>query len=125
VLATIEVIIFVWIYKPENMWRELHEGADIRIAHSFIMTYITPLYLLFILVWWGVSDAIPILRMEKSAGGGALTESMKPYILGSRGVIVLFAIVFVLLIRMAWKRNGYDDRKGFVLVDRSGEGGAA
>jgi SNF family Na+-dependent transporter len=125
VLATIEVVLFVWIYRPENMWRELHEGADIRIPRifKFIMTYVTPLYLLFILVWWGVSDALPILRMEKSAGGGTLTEAMKPYILTSRGVIVLFFITFALLVRVAWKRNGYDDRKGFVLVDHSGEGG--
>ncbi|HEY0671224.1 MAG TPA: sodium-dependent transporter, partial [Longimicrobiales bacterium] len=126
VLATIEVVLFVWVYKPENMWRELHEGADIRIPKifKFIMTYVTPAYLLFILVWWGVSDAIPILQMEKSAGGGNLTEEMKPYILGSRAVIVFFTIVFIILIRMAWKRNKYDDRKGFVLVDRSGEEGA-
>jgi hypothetical protein len=80
-------------------------------------------YLLFILVWWGVTDAIPILKMDKSAGGGNLTPEMEPYILGSRGVIVLFVIVFAILIRVAWKRNNYDDRKGFVMVDRSAEGG--
>jgi NSS family neurotransmitter:Na+ symporter len=126
-LATIEVILFVWVYKPENMWRELHEGADIRIPQifKFIMTFVTPIYLLFILVWWGVADALPILRMEKSAGGGNLTPEMEPYILASRGVIVLFTIICVILVRMAWKRNRYDDRKGFVMVDHSGEGGAA
>ena len=68
---------------------------------------------------------LPILQMEKSAGGGNLTPEMEPYILASRGVIVLFTIVCVILVRMAWKRNRYDDRKGFVLVDHSGEGGAA
>ena len=31
-------------------------------------------------------------------------------------VPVLFAIAFVVLVRVAWTRNGYDDRKGFVEV---------
>jgi hypothetical protein len=36
-----------------------------------------------------------------------------PYITISRGILVAFAVVFLFIIRMAWKRNGYDDRKGF------------
>jgi SNF family Na+-dependent transporter len=31
VMATIEVILFMWIFKPENAWRSIHLGADIRI----------------------------------------------------------------------------------------------
>ena len=126
--AVVEVILFVWVFRPENMWRELHEGADIRIPEifKFAMTYVTPAYLLFILVWWGVTDALPILRMEKAAGGGQITPEMEPYVLLSRGLIVLIIVVSLLLIRLAWKRNGYDDRKGFPMVDVSGrEGGAA
>src|SRR5688572_14351116 len=67
VLALIETIIFIWVFKPENAWRSIHEGADIRIPRifKFVMTYITPVYLLFILVWWGWADAIPILRMDE------------------------------------------------------------
>jgi len=113
VLAMLETIIFVWIFKPENAWRSIHQGADIRIPRvfRFIMTFITPLYLLFILSWWGWQDALPILRMERVAPGSEV------YVLISRLVIVLFAISFIVLVRMAWKRNGYDDRKGFAEVD--------
>ncbi len=113
VLAVIETIVFMWIFKPENAWRSIHQGADIRIPRvfKFVMTFVTPVYLLFILIWWGWQDALPILRMERAAPG---TE---PYVVISRLVIVLFAIVFAVLVRAAWKRNGYDDRKGFVEVE--------
>ncbi|MHB1169109.1 MAG: SLC5/6 family protein [Longimicrobiales bacterium] len=121
VLAMLETIIFIWIFKPENAWRSIHQGADIRIprAFKFIMTFITPLYLLFILTWWGWQDALPILRMERVAPGSEL------YVLISRLAIVLFAVVFVVLVRMAWKRNGYDDRKGFVEVGQAAPPGVA
>ncbi|MHB1070588.1 MAG: hypothetical protein ACYC1W_12095, partial [Gemmatimonadaceae bacterium] len=124
VVAVIEVILFMWIFTPAKAWESIHQGADIRIPliFKFVMTYVTPLYLLFILGWWGWVDAIPILLNEKSAGGGVLDPANTPYITFARAVIVLFAIVAVVLIKMAWARNKYDDRKGFVEVDRSGEG---
>ncbi len=123
VVAVIEVILFMWIFTPSKAWESIHQGADIRIPliFKFVMTYVTPLYLLFILGWWGWVDAIPILLNEKSAGGGVLDPANTPYITFARAVIVLFAIVAVVLIKMAWVRNKYDDRKGFVEVDRSGE----
>ncbi len=119
VFAVIETVLFIWIFKPENAWRSIHQGADMKIPHVFkwIMTFVTPAYLLFILTWWGWQDAIPILWMEKSAGGGTITPEAQPYVLLSRGLIVLFVIVFLFLIRLAWKRNGYNDYAGFVEVE--------
>lgn len=117
-LAVVETILFVWVFKPENAWRSIHQGADIRIPRvfKFVMTFVTPVYLLFILAWWGWLDALPILRMERAAPG---TE---PYVIASRLVIVLFAVVFAVLVRVAWKRNGYDDRAGFVEVEDTAAG---
>ncbi|MHB1311749.1 MAG: SLC5/6 family protein [Gemmatimonadaceae bacterium] len=124
IVAVIEVILFMWVFTPDKAWESMHQGADLRIPQvfKFIMTYVTPLYLLFILGWWGWVDAIPILLNEKSAGGGILDPANTPYITFARAVIVLFAITAVVLIKMAWARNKYDDRQGFVEVDRSGEG---
>ena len=113
VMAFIEVILFMWIFKPENAWRALHQGADIRIPSifKFVMTYITPVYLGVILVSWGIQDAIPTLLLERAAPG---TEF---YITMSRLIIVGFIVFFLVMIRLAWKRNGYDDRKGFREVE--------
>ncbi len=123
IVAVLEVVVFVWIFKPENAWKSIHEGADIRIpaVFKFVMTYITPLYLFIILGWWGWTDALPILLNERSAGGGVVTAENIPYITASRAVIVLFTVVFLVLIRIAWKRNKYDDRAGFVEIDQTPE----
>jgi SNF family Na+-dependent transporter len=118
-VAVTEVIIFVWIFKPENAWKSIHMGADIQIpkVFKFIMTYVTPIYLLVILTWWGKDEAIPILLNQRSAGSATpVSDIDMPYITISRGILVLFVIVFLFFIRTAWKRNKYDDRKGFVEI---------
>jgi neurotransmitter:Na+ symporter, NSS family len=118
VLALIETIVFIWIFKPERAWASIHEGADIRIPRifKFIMTYVTPLYLLAIMITWGVQDALPILRME------GVPEENKPYLTISRLIMLGFIVAFTILIRMAWKRNRYDDRVGFVEVENTPAG---
>ena len=40
VFAVIETILFMWIFKPENAWRSIHQGADIRIGNALPMRYI-------------------------------------------------------------------------------------
>jgi hypothetical protein len=119
------VIIFVWIFKPENAWKSIHMGADINIPKifKFIMTYVTPLYLLIILTWWGKDEALPILLNQRSAGSATpVSDADMPFIMISRGILVLFVIVFLFFIRAAWKKNGYDDRKGFVEIDTNRAG---
>jgi SNF family Na+-dependent transporter len=123
--AMIEVILFMWVFKPENAWRSLHEGADIRLPAiwRFIMTYVTPAYLLVLFSWWAVQDAWPILTMEVTAGGAEPTPENIPYIIGARLTMVAILVVGAVLVRMAWKRNGYDDRAGFREVGEDGPAG--
>jgi hypothetical protein len=81
------------------------------------MTYVTPLYLMVILGWWGATEALPILFNQRSAGSSDPISAIDmPYVNISRAIILLFAVVFLVLVRLAWKRNGYDDRKGFVEI---------
>ncbi len=118
-VAVLETVIFMWVMKPEEAWKSIHMGADIRIPSifKFVMTYITPLYLFVILLWWGKEDALPILLNQHAAGGAnPVSNADMPYILISRGVLVLIAITFLVFIRVAWKRNGYDDRQGFAEI---------
>ncbi|QXD13847.1 sodium-dependent transporter [Rhodocaloribacter litoris] len=117
--AVAEVIIFMWIFKPENAWHTIHEGADIRLpgVFKFIMTYITPAYLFAIFLWWSISDALPILAMDKTPTGDPYAPEARPYIIIARLVILLLFAAFLILIRIAWKRNRYDDRAGFTEVE--------
>lgn len=128
VMATIEVILFMWVFKPDHAWASLHQGADLRIPRvfKFIMTYVTPVYLLVILSWWTVTEAIPILTLEGGkAAGGPIIPGTEAYVQWSRLLIVAIVVAFLILIRLAWKRNGYDDRAGFVEVEVPPAEGAA
>ncbi|PAP77111.1 sodium:calcium symporter [Rubrivirga marina] len=117
--ALVEVVLFMWVFKPENAWRELHEGADIRLPRVFklVLTYVTPAYLGLLFLWWAVADAVPILAMEQTPNGTPYAPEDVPVVLLSRGVMVLLLVVGAVLVRVAWKRNGYDDRAGLPLVD--------
>ena len=117
VFAIIEVILFLWVFGPEKAWREIHEGADITIPRIFkhVMTWVTPLYLAVILVWWAKDDALPIILNQKSAGSSApVVPADEPYIWGARLAMVAIVLILVVLVHWAWRRNGYDSRKGFV-----------
>jgi neurotransmitter:Na+ symporter, NSS family len=116
VVAMIETVVFMWIFKPDNAWRSIHLGADIQIpkVFKFIMTYITPLYLFILMGWWGATEAFPILLNQRSAGGATpVSDESWPYVIASRSLLVLFTVVFAILVRVAWKRNRYDERQGF------------
>ena len=120
VVAVLETLVFVWIFGPERAWASIHQGADIRIPRvfKFIMTYVTPLYLLVILGWWGATEAVPILLNQRSAGStDPVLAADMPFVNLSRAIIVLFVVAFILLVRMAWTRNGYNDWKGFSEVE--------
>jgi SNF family Na+-dependent transporter len=107
ILALVESIIFIWIYGPENAWRELHEGASIRIPRFFkpILTYVTPLFLLVMMIWWTKDEAIPTLLYN------GIPESEHGVRTASRLVMVGILLVQLFLIRAAWARRA---RKGAV-----------
>lgn len=101
VVSLIEVIIFGWIFGVDNGWEELNRGSDIRIPNlfKFIVKYVTPLYLIFILVFWTIDDAIPTLLMEK-----AKPENV-PYMWGSRIFMLVMMTGLVVMIKIAWSRR--------------------
>ena len=101
ILALIETILFVWVFGPENMWRELHDGASLQLPRlfKFVMTYITPVFLLVMMGWWTVTDAIPTLLMEGKP------ESEHTVRWASRGLMLAILVAQLFLIRAAWKRR--------------------
>jgi len=59
VISLIEVIMFGWVMGIDKAWENLNRGASIKIPPFFkyIIKYITPLMLIFLLVAWGITDA--------------------------------------------------------------------
>ena len=101
ILALMETVLFVWVFGPDNMWRELHQGAAWRIPriYKFIMTYVTPLFLLVMMGWWTYSQAVPTLLMHGIDPSEHVTRWW------SRGVMLLLLAGLMVLTRIAWRRR--------------------
>ena len=101
--ATIETIIFGWVFGIENAWEEMHKGADIHIPkiYKFIIKYITPLFLLGILGFWFYQEGIPVILMKN------VPSSDKIYIFAVRLLLISVFIALAILVKIAWaKRRG-------------------
>ncbi|MDD5505576.1 MAG: sodium:calcium symporter, partial [Candidatus Omnitrophica bacterium] len=101
IFATIEVILFAWVFGMEKAWDEIHKGADMRVPkiYKFIIKYITPLFLFSILGVWLWQEWLPIILMRNIPAENRL------FILMTRiGLIALFMILG-LLVKIAWDRR--------------------
>ena len=101
VFATVETILFAWIFGMDKAWEEIHHGADMRVprVYKFIIKYITPLFLLAILTTWFMQEWLPVIFMKN------VLASDKPFILFTRlGLVVVF-ILLAVLVRLAHRRK--------------------
>ncbi|OGD14579.1 MAG: sodium:calcium symporter [Candidatus Aminicenantes bacterium RBG_16_63_14] len=107
VFAAIEVILFSWVFKIKKGWEEMHKGADLKVPRvfKFIMTYITPVYLLVLLGVWTYQDAVKNFLMRDPENVHYADASHHPYLWGARIMIVVLILVVTLLIRRAWNKK--------------------
>ncbi|HOZ07989.1 MAG TPA: sodium-dependent transporter [candidate division Zixibacteria bacterium] len=101
VFALIETIVFAWVFGMDKGWAEITRGAEVRVPRIFyyVIKYVTPVYLLVIMIYWIVLDAVPTLLMR-----GGNPENV-PYRWLSRAVMLLLFVVMIYLVRRAWRRN--------------------
>ncbi|MEW6040936.1 MAG: sodium-dependent transporter, partial [Elusimicrobiota bacterium] len=101
VFAAIETILFGWIFGMDRAWEEVHHGADLRIPkiYRFIIKYVTPLFLIFIIAFWFLQEWIPVILMK------GVSETDKPYVIGTRVLLVVIFIAIALLVRISWHRK--------------------
>ena len=99
--AAVEIVIFSWVFGIRNGWEELHKGADIKIPRifRFIIKYVTPIYLLGLLVVWTYQEAISKFFMKGEP------EVRHPYLWGARGLFFLFILITVVMVKIAWKKG--------------------
>jgi neurotransmitter:Na+ symporter, NSS family len=102
VFALVEVILFAWVFGGERAWEEITRGADIRVPRVFyyIMRYVTPLYLIVILLFWTRQQAIPTLLMK------GVAPADRPGVFWARMMLLGLLASLVLLIGHAWRRKG-------------------
>jgi len=99
--ATIEIILFAWVFGMEKAWTELHHGADMRVPkiYKFIIKYVTPLFLLLILGSWFIQEGIPTMSMAH------ISQADKAYVFAARIGLVLLFIVLAALVKIAWSKR--------------------
>jgi SNF family Na+-dependent transporter len=61
IVAIVEVIIFAYIFGVDRGWKELHEGAFIKIPKifKFIIKYVTPVALIGVFIGWASNPSVP------------------------------------------------------------------
>jgi SNF family Na+-dependent transporter len=99
--AACETILFAWIFGMEKAWEEIHHGAEMRIPkiYKFIIKYITPLFLILILIAWFYQQGMPMLMMK------GINQSDMPYISGIRLMLIGMFFVLALLVKIAWQKR--------------------
>jgi len=101
VFATIESILFAWVFGMEKAWTQLHTGSDITIPriYRFIIKYITPAFLLCILGMWFWQDWRSVILMRK------VSDENRPYVLATRIGLVIFFGILAFLVFHAWQKR--------------------
>lgn len=103
VLALVESVLFMWVFGPANAWEELHQGALVRlpVIFKYVMTYVTPVFLIVMMIWWTVSPdgALPRLLMKP------FPESEHATRWASRAVLIGIVAFQLWLIKAAWARR--------------------
>jgi len=101
VFATIEIIIFSWIFGVKKGWEEMHQGSDLKVPafFKFVLKYITPVYMLVMLGIWTYQEAIGKLLMK---GEEAVR---RPYLWGARFLMIGLIALTVWMVYAAWKNK--------------------
>jgi NSS family neurotransmitter:Na+ symporter len=97
--ALVETIIFVWFFKPEQAWQEIHRGAQVRIPRFFlwVLTYVTPLYLLVLFAVWTIQYSPAVLAMEGVPPGDV------PWRWGARLLLLVFFGIMCFAVHKAFR----------------------
>lgn len=101
IFATLEIVVFGWIYGIDKGWKDLNEGAEIRIPRifRFIIKYISPLFLFILLGVWTYQMFIPTIMMK------GVSDENRPYIWGARIFILAIIGVMMYLIKITTEKG--------------------
>lgn len=107
VFATVEAILFAWVFGMENAWTEMHVGSDITIPriYRFIIKFVTPAFLLFILGFWLWQDWTGIILMKN------VPKENVPFVLATRIGLLVFFGVLSFLVWHIWRKKGRKEKE--------------
>ncbi|MCK5710813.1 MAG: sodium:calcium symporter, partial [Deltaproteobacteria bacterium] len=94
-----EIVLFMWIFGGEKAWAEINRNGTIKIPRFFyyILRYITPLFMMILLAWWGI-ELLP-KELEKNNWT----------IWASRAYLIMLFIVLAILVFIADRRRNKEN----------------
>jgi len=106
VFATIEIFLFVVVYGMDRGWKEMHVGARIKIPsfYKVVIKYITPAYLLIMLVTWTYQQFVPTFLLE------GVADDNRPYVWGARALIFGLWSLIIILVAIVWRRRSKEGK---------------
>lgn len=101
VFGLCEVLVFGWVFGINRGWRELQQGAHLRLHPLFkpIIQYVTPAYLLFVLGFWMYDNAKTTISMA------GVDPANRPYLLATRWILLGLFAALAFSMRAALKRR--------------------
>jgi len=90
-----EVLLFMWVFGGEKAWAEINRNGTIKVPRFFyyILRYITPLFMLILLGWWGI-EQLP-KELEKTSWT----------IWAARAYLIMLFVVLAILVFIADRRR--------------------
>jgi SNF family Na+-dependent transporter len=101
-LACVQTFLFGWVFGPQRGLEELDRGADLRVPRlfTFVIKYISPVYLLVVFVAWAVQDM----------GDRIAAFAADPAVRWSMLFLVGVFLLFLWWIRIAVKRWNLEEQ---------------
>lgn len=102
--ATIEIILFAWVFGIDRGWKELTSGSDMTVPpiFRFIIKYVTPTMLLVILGSWMFNILPPVLRYE------GVNPDFIPYVRSARLTMIGLFVVLCMAVAYTWRHRAND-----------------
>ena len=103
VLATVQSVCFSWIFGIDRGLAEAHTGAQLRIpgVFRFVMKYISPAYLLVVLIGFCLQSLPDSVR-------GLADDAVAGWTLGFIGLILVLLVVITRIGERRWRAAGLD-----------------
>ena len=103
--ATVEIILFAWVFGIDRGWNELTSGADLQVPKIFrvIIKYVTPTMLLVILGSWIFQILPPVLRYD------GVNPDFVPYVRAARLTMIGIFLAFCVAVSYAWRNHSHAD----------------
>jgi len=115
VFALIEIILFAWVFGMDKGWKEIMDGADIKVpsVYKFIIKYVTPLFLGSVFIgslpgiWDKITNKEIYQKIAETTDPKVIEElnTQMTFVNGSRIGLLLLWIAIAYLVYLAYKKR--------------------